>query len=303
MIKDVTMGEFFYIDMRDKYAPDGSPTKSLVVLDKNEVKDAKLIAHCKKLYGKNRDFEACETYLGSLKEIQQRNLCGLLRALLRVNPTCSAENAAFIVNVFKELERLRCWALHNATITPMTDFLDQALARTFLDNKKRTCTSTSWFNRSKVLLGHVLDVVSVTQLFRAKKDWHLHRDQVQKIVGSTAVGAKLFEKAWITIRNGDLAILVTDAVGKFSQLDDITQEVLDRNQEGFEIEVLVDSKDGGLRVRGTVCEKRCKGLLFNIFVARRLVRFRIVRSLIVVLLFPRVGALNRCICFLTVPLA
>lgn len=192
---EVKMGKFYYEGLRELYDDGAGPQSKLKVKNELDPEDARLrealIAFVKNKSASQALTEWCQT----TGAVNQKNMVALLRTLVRTYPGQNMSLAALLCDVMKMIARLSLAEHYTDELQHMQHHFDLALQKTLGNFKANGLTTQVWWSDCRSYAGLVLPVEKVDRVVTCVGDWSGVETDLADIVGSSAVGRLICERA------------------------------------------------------------------------------------------------------------
>jgi hypothetical protein len=192
------LGTKLYAELRDAYALDSSPGKLLKVANPDEMVQQPLVEALAAASCANpakRSKQPLYNFFSSVKDLNQKELVGLLRSISGVSVTKSVPARKHAFEVLKFLVNSDLDQKFAADILCLKHMFDEVLALTYISMKKEHMPIATWWQN----FGEYVRVLGCKQDFdeimQEETDWGNVAAQLKRVVSSTDLGQKMFGAA------------------------------------------------------------------------------------------------------------
>ena len=255
------MGGPYYKSIKLLYMSSSDPRKQLLVSNGNEELEPKLVIALTEARKQNPNRHPLLDWLRVSGTCNQRSLVGLLRFTLDIRAGVSIVQATLLIDIMKYLVVNGMDTAFPAEIKLVVMHFDDGLCHVLASMRRERLSIRTFFELSRVQCRLVLPMAETERAFAAKGSWTDISDDLNIIVASSRLGAKLFgfalesiiaEKVEGVIQNGLAALqeqkltidVVTEAKKKIS-----TELKAIKNVDKLSPKWLVS-----VRYRGIVCQ-------------------------------------------------
>ena len=174
------MGKYYYMGLREEYG-DESPEKLITIDDPNEPEDVQLTKCLKKLFAQNREFEPLSEFSHTCQAINQKNTAALCRAILRVSPLASIDNAILILDVLRMITRLSLYTKCLVIFLVVRCHFDRACVKSYLHFRANGQTCNTWWDAHHSIAELIVPKPQVEAAFACTTDFSDIKDIVATV--------------------------------------------------------------------------------------------------------------------------
>ncbi|CAE8622777.1 unnamed protein product [Polarella glacialis] len=205
------MGKYYDMALREEYG-DATPETMIKIVDQDEPEDESLTKCLRKLFVHNRDLEPLSEYTQVCETINQKNVAAMFRAIMRVSPLCSIDNAALILDVLRMVSRLGLHTRFPGMFAVTKPHFDRACVKSLLRFKANGQLGKTWWDAHQDVAHLIVPADEVQAAFACKTAFVDIKDILIKIVGSSELGEKMFGRPLAICRDSDVAAIIQQSV-------------------------------------------------------------------------------------------
>ena len=226
----------FVTEMRELYASEQCPTKTLLVTDPDEVvreslQQAMLLAH--HVNPAKRSKNGLYSFLSSVQTLNQKETVGILKSLGQLASLISPSHRAHVLQCMKFLVQKGITQTFEKECGMLREMWDQCLAMTYVAFKKDKTVHDFWACYQDQC-SMVLDTDEVEKLLKEQGPWTNSRASLFNVVNSGMLGAKMFGAAAGEILRDDFSSYVDAKITLQKQSDaKLTKKIVDDMKADF----------------------------------------------------------------------
>ena len=159
-------------------------------------------------------------------------MAALFRALLRISPVASIDNAILIMDVLRMTRRLDLHTRHPETFDGAKHHFDRACVKSMLHFKANGQTCKTWWDAHGEIASLIVPGDAVQTAFACTTDFADTKDILNQIVSSSELGEKMFGRAFQACKSSDVVEMISQSVIGLSN-GNLTKEAIDKARADF----------------------------------------------------------------------
>lgn len=165
-----------------------------------------------------------------------RELCGLLKTMLGTNPSSSTTSCTMVLACMKYCSRHSLHTVFPEEIDAAKAHFDAALAASWASMKREGIPLATFWGASREYTNLVVSVSDLDKIMSAIGAWSVVQQEVARVIGSSAVGSKMFGFVVECLAAESMSHFITQSVGTMQRLAKITNQAVHECLERCEAE-------------------------------------------------------------------